>query len=146
MNNSSYPGIYLYRRLVQAKLFIDLHFDDAINLDAIADEAHFSRFHFLRLFKKIYGQTPHQYLVGVRLEKAKQLLQSDISIAAACYACGFESLPSFTTLFKKKNGCTPAEYRRQQLAVQADWLLQPLKYVPGCFAEKIGSTENSNFQ
>ncbi|HTE09352.1 MAG TPA: AraC family transcriptional regulator [Chitinophagaceae bacterium] len=145
MDATIYPKWYFYRRLVQAKLFIDAHFDEPINLDAIADEAYFSKFHFLRMFKKTYRQTPHQYLVNVRLEKAKMLLQSAIPITQACYACGFESIPSFTTLFKKTTGFTPSQYRQQQLELKADKQSKPLKYIPACFAEKKGWIENSNF-
>jgi len=145
MHEDSYPNVYFYRRLVQAKLFIDRHFDEPINLDAIADEAYFSKFHFIRIFKKTYRQTPHQYLTHVRLENAKQLLQSNIPVSEVCYACGFESIPSFTTLFKKTNGHTPAEYRQQQSFLKADKVSAPLKYIPACFAEKNGWKENSNF-
>jgi len=145
MHEDSYPNVYFYRRLVQAKLFIDRHFDEPINLDAIADEAYFSKFHFIRIFKKTYRQTPHQYLTHVRLENAKQLLQSNIPVSEVCYACGFESIPSFTTLFKKTNGHTPAEYRQQQMFLKADKVSAPLKYIPACFAEKNGWKENSNF-
>src|SRR5450432_4128080 len=136
MNEDLYPKIYFYRRLVQAKLFIDAHFDEPINLNDIADEAYFSKFHFIRSFKKIYLLTPHQYLMGVRLEKAKILLQSSVSISNTCYACGFESIPSFTTLFKKTTGFTPSKYRQLQLELKADRQSKPFKYIPGCFAQK----------
>lgn len=70
MINEEYPKIYLYRRLVQAKLFIDTHYADNIDLGNIPDEAYFSKFHFIRQFKDIYRKTPHQYLIFVRIEKA----------------------------------------------------------------------------
>lgn len=140
-----YPKVYLYRRLLQAKLFIDGHYYEAINLGNIADEAYFSKFHFVRIFKKIYRRTPHQYLVYVRMEKAKQLLQTSIPVANVCYACGFESVGSFTSLFKKTTGNKPGEYRKQQLALNADKKLAPLKYIPACFAGKNGWAELSNF-
>ena len=145
MNEELYPNIYFYRRLVQAKLFIDAHFDEPINLDSIADEAYFSKYHFIRSFKKIYSLTPHQYLIRVRIENAKTFLRSDTSITDACYACGFESIPSFTTLFKKTTGFTPSQYRQLQFDLKADRHSRPLKYIPACFAEKNGWTENSNF-
>lgn len=63
------PKIYLYRRIVLAKLFIDEHYAEDIDLDAIAGEASFSKFHFIRLFKMAYGKTPHQYLTRVRIEQ-----------------------------------------------------------------------------
>ncbi len=52
----NYPKIYLYKRVVQAKLFIDNRFGDDIDLNNIADEAYLSKFHFIRLFKIIYGK------------------------------------------------------------------------------------------
>lgn len=53
----TYPKLYLYRRLVQAKLSIDAHYAEAIDLDNIAGEAAFSKYHFIRLFGRIYGHT-----------------------------------------------------------------------------------------
>src|SRR4051812_16543227 len=94
-----YPKIYLYKRIVQAKLFIDNHYAEKIDLNNIADEAHFSKFHFIRLFKSIYGKTPHHYLTQVRIDKARQLLTKNISIAEVCCAVGFDSMTSFTGLF-----------------------------------------------
>jgi AraC-like DNA-binding protein len=73
MTTELYPRVYLYRRIVQAKLFIDSKYADKIDLDNISDEACFSKFHFIRLFNSIYGKTPHQYLTFVRIEKAQQL-------------------------------------------------------------------------
>ncbi|MFN2440773.1 MAG: helix-turn-helix transcriptional regulator, partial [Chitinophagaceae bacterium] len=55
---ANYPKIYLYRRIVRAKLFIDDNYSENIDLDNIADEACFSKFHFARQFKKIYSKTP----------------------------------------------------------------------------------------
>jgi AraC-like DNA-binding protein len=72
--------IYLYKRIVQAKLFIDANFAGDIDLDNIADEAYFSKFHFIRLFKSIYGKTPHQYLISVRIEKAKEFLKNGLPL------------------------------------------------------------------
>src|SRR5437773_5051678 len=70
----AYPRQYLYRRIVKAKVFIDAQFSSAIDLDNIADEACFSKFHFVRLFKSIYGKTPHQYLTGIRVDRASEML------------------------------------------------------------------------
>lgn len=73
-----YPKQYLYKRIVQAKLFIDANFVENINLNNISYEAIFSKFHFIRLFKKIYGKTPHQYLKSVRIEKAMEFMNKGI--------------------------------------------------------------------
>src|SRR5919112_983376 len=91
---TGYPRIYLYKRIVQAKLFIDGHYSDRIDLSNIADEAYFSKFHFIRLFKTIYGSTPHQYLIKVRIENAKELLQKDMSVTDTCFDVGFDSVSS----------------------------------------------------
>jgi AraC-like DNA-binding protein len=141
----AYPKIYLYRRIVQSKLYIDNHFAENIELNHIADKAFFSKFHFIRLFTKIYGLTPHQYLVFVRLEKAKQLLAKGIPVTAVSWSVGFDSASSFTGLFKRSVGLTPSEYQRQQLKIKQAILNTPLKFIPHCFAEAKGWTKNSNF-
>ena len=76
-----YPRQYMYMRAVRAKLFIDENFAAAIDLNKIADEACFSKFHFVRLFKEIYGRTPYQYLTDVRIEKAKAYLEEGQTVA-----------------------------------------------------------------
>ncbi len=143
-----YPKIYLYRRIVQAKLFIDDHFADNINLDDIADEAFFSTFHFIRLFKTIYGKTPHQYLTTVRIERAKELLQTETSVTQVCFSVGFDSLSSFTGLFKRQTTLTPSAYQQQQLQRKQEISRTPLKFIPNCFAEsrQRRETKKSNFE
>lgn len=141
-----YPKIYLYKRIVQAKLFIDRNYAEKIDLDNIADEAYFSKFHFIRLFKKTYGKTPHQYLTYVRIEQAKKLLQTSIPVYEACFSVGFDSITSFTALFKKFTGLTPSAFQLQQSIRQAAMTESPLSFIPNCFAETHGFTKNSNFQ
>ncbi|HMG15874.1 MAG TPA: AraC family transcriptional regulator [Saprospiraceae bacterium] len=146
MNSEQFPKIYLYRRIVQAKIFIDNQYTNKINLDDIADEAFFSKYHFIRLFHQIYGMTPHQYLRKIRIEKAKLLLQMKINIADVCFSVGFESVSSFTGLFKRITSITPSEYQEKQLRRKNEINNQPLKYIPNCFAEQFGWTKDRNFQ
>ena len=146
MTTEQYPKVYLYRRIVQAKLFIDSCYADKIDLDNISDEAYFSKFHFIRLFKQIYGKTPHQYLTSVRIEKAIQLLRTDKPVSAVCYSVGFESLSSFSGLFKRIVGITPSAFVMQQQHLKTQILKAPLKFVPGCFAYQNGWQKNSNFE
>jgi AraC-like DNA-binding protein len=141
MTTKNYPKIYLYRRIVQAKLFIDSNYPENIDLNNIADEAFFSKYHFIRLFKKIYSNTPHQYLTTVRIEKAMQLLRTGIPVSETCYGVGFESLSTFSGLFKRIVGLTPSSYILQQQTIRTQILKTPLKFVPGCFAEKKGWTK-----
>lgn len=140
------PNIYLYRRIVQAKLFIDGNYHEAINLDDIADEAYFSKFHFIRLFKSIYGKTPHQYLITVRIENARLLLKKGIAVSDVCYAVGFDSITSFSALFKKLTACSPANYQQLELKRQQEMQQIPLKYIPNCFAMEKEWLQNRNFQ
>jgi AraC-like DNA-binding protein len=98
------------------------------------------------LFKKIYNKTPHQYLIVVRLEHAKELLSGGLQVSEVCFSVGFESVSSFTGLFKRMVGCSPSVYRQQQLDRKAAISATPLKFIPNCFAEYHGWSKNSNFQ
>lgn len=128
-----YPKMYLYRRVVQAKLFIDAHYAEKVDAEHISGEAAFSKFHFIRLFKQTYGQTPNRYLSFVRIEKAKELLGKGIPVGEVCMTVGFESHGSFSSLFKRMTGKSPAIFRGEFLAKKRDLAEKPLGYVPGCF-------------
>jgi len=141
-----YQKIYLYKRIVQAKLFIDVHYAEKIDLTNIADEAYFSKFHFIRLFKTIYGKTPHHYLVQVRIDHAKQLLKTNTPISGVCYSVGFSSVTSFTGLFKRSVGITPAAFQQLQQERKSAIASNPFHFIPNCFAETHGWLKNSNFQ
>src|SRR6266404_1996954 len=142
---SSYPRQYLYRRVVRAKLYIDEAFASNIELTNIAGEACFSKFHFIRLFKTIYGKTPHQYLIHVRIESAKLLLANGETVARVCYSVGFDSITSFTGLFKRRTGLTPAAYQLREILRANEIVSRPLKFVPNCFVEKNGWGEIAIF-
>ena len=142
----AYPNQYLYRRVVRAKLYIDEHYAAKLDLANIADEACFSKFHFTRLFKEIYGKTPHQYLTGIRVEEAKKHLSSGDTVAKACFSVGFDSISSFTGLFKRRVGLTPAVFQTLELQKKAEIATVPLKHVPNCFAEKKGWTKIAIFE
>ena len=133
MSPEKLPKLDHYRRIVQAKLFIDSHYAERIDAREIADEACYSKFHFIRTFKSIYGWTPHQYLTHVRIERAKELLEQELSVTEACFAVGFDSLGSFTSLFKRRAGVTPSEYQRRQLERKDEISKEPLRFIPGCF-------------
>jgi AraC-like DNA-binding protein len=135
---TTYPKIYLYKRIVQSKLFIDSNFSSPIDLENIADEASFSKFHFIRLFKSIYGKTPHQYLIQVRIDKAIIFLQEGRSVNEVCELVGFESISSFTGLFKRKIGCTPSAWQQQWVERKEQISAKPLRFIPNCFAEQNG--------
>jgi AraC-like DNA-binding protein len=139
MNN--YPKIYLYRRIVQAKLFIDARYAERIDLASIADEALITR-----LFKSVYGSTPHRYLTHVRIQNAKCFLDAGISATEVCYRVGFESIGSFSTLFKRHVGMTPALYQRHRHQRKIEMQQMPLRFIPNCFADKKGWLKKSNIE
>lgn len=129
-----HPRIYLYKRIVDAKLFIDANYVRRIDVSNIANRAYFSKFHFIRQFKKIYGKTPGQYLQAVRIEKAMEHLRAGVPVSDTCLLVGFESYTSFTALFKRMVGVTPSEYSEQQQARKVRVAREPLAFIPGCFA------------
>jgi AraC-like DNA-binding protein len=105
-----YPHSYQRRQVLAARQFIEAHYAEPIGLPDLAAAAGCSRFHFLRLFRQYYGRTPHQYLTTVRLREARRLLRAGSSATAACYAVGFDSVSSFTGLFRKMTGVPPAVF------------------------------------
>lgn len=136
----------VYKKIVDAKLFIDAHFDTPIDLDAIAGEACLSRYHFHRLFRRIYQRTPHQYLTRKRIDQARQLLTAnDCTVNEVCVQVGFESLGSFSMLFKKETGIAPAEYRESLKIRRKEAKAQPRLVIPYCFISEL-TGEKSNIQ
>jgi transcriptional regulator GlxA family with amidase domain len=105
---------------------------EAAGLDEMARQACFSKYHFLRLFRQAYGETPARYLARLRLERARALLETtDRSVTEICLEVGFESLPSFSGAFRKYTGAPPQRYRRRWIAVPR--ATGAVLRVPGCF-------------
>lgn len=124
----------VYARLCRAREFIDLCYDLPLNLDEISSHACFSRYHFLRLFRQAFDQTPHQYLVERRIEKAKELLSAnELRVTDVCFEVGFQSLGSFSSLFHKAVGHPPITYREKSREMKA-----AKRQVPGCFLVMYG--------
>jgi AraC-like DNA-binding protein len=108
---------------------IETRYNQRLDIDTLCDEAHFSRFHFIRTFRRRLFETPHQYLIRTRIEKAKELLaMSSLSITDICFEVGFESLGSFSTLFHRMVGWSPSIYRARSLEQRQC----PQKYIPAC--------------
>jgi len=104
----------LYDRLHLAREYIDAMYTQPILLRQIAEVAAMSPIHLLRTFKQLFNQTPHQYLIDVRLNHAKTLLTTtDTPITQICADVGFESLGSFSWLFSRRFGVSPRTYRQQ---------------------------------
>jgi AraC-like DNA-binding protein len=104
----------LYRRVHRARDFAAASFDQPITLNELANVAGLSPNHLLRTFRQAFGQTPHQYLTTLRLQRAQLLLSSsDVSVTEICFSIGFESLGSFSWLFRRRFGVSPDAFRRQ---------------------------------
>lgn len=90
--------------------------------------------------KKMYRCTPHQYQVSVRIRHARRLLSAGLPVAGVCAEIGFESLFSFTNLFKRMTGVSPAAYQSSRRTLAAGIAADPLRFVPCCFAAAAGWT------
>lgn len=100
------------RRAVEAALFVDAHAHESLNLASVASEAGLSPFHFLRLFTKVLGVTPHQHLVRARLRRAARLLTDDArSVTEIAYEVGFGDLSNFVRTFRRAAGVSPGRFR-----------------------------------
>jgi len=102
--------------VIGTRSYIDRHYDTALSLDLLSHARFVSKYHLLRLFKKYYGQTPGQYLTDKRIVKSKEYLRKGMSISETCFAIGFESPCSFSTLFKSRTGLTPTGFQKEQLS------------------------------
>lgn len=115
-----------------------------VTVEELAERANLSPFHFLRSFQERFQETPHQYLIRLRLEFAQRLLQeTDRSVTDICLEVGFSSLGSFSKNFKRRLGRSPSAYRRHVREVKRN----PYRFVPGCVlmhCEAIRA-QNSNF-
>ena len=111
--------------LERIREFIDGHYTQPLTIDRLAARSRLSTFHFIRRFREAFGETPHRYLRQRRLERAKELLvTTPLPVTEICDQIGFQSLGSFSSLFRRETGETPAEYRAKR---------RKNVYIPGCF-------------
>jgi AraC-like DNA-binding protein len=107
---------------------MDRRYAEPLDLDAMAREAGFSRYHFARSFRAAFGETPGVYLSRRRVERAKDLLRSaNLTVTEICALVGFSSLGSFSSRFSELVGMSPTAYRQEQAAKGGP------PPVPGCF-------------
>jgi AraC-like DNA-binding protein len=101
------------RRAVETALWIDAHSHQTIDLQDAAGEAGLSPFHFLRLFSRVLGVSPHQYLVRSRLRHAARLLADDERpVTDVAYDVGFGDLSNFVRTFHRAAGVSPLRFRQ----------------------------------
>lgn len=102
--------------VIAMRSYMDTNYEQELNLELLSKLLLVSKFHLLRLFKKYYGQTPRQYLIDRRISAARQHLEDGMPVTETCFAVGFESLGSFSVLFKKRYGKSPYSYQKEQFS------------------------------
>jgi len=111
-NNSSTYGLpkHVLRRIIERMRC----FDSDLSLQVLANESGYSRVHFVRMFKAATGSSPHNYLINLKLERARELLKNpSMSLIDIALDCGFSSHSHMSRLFHRFVGVTPSAYRRR---------------------------------
>ena len=127
----------VFRRLCRAREHLSAHAaEPGAGLDGAARVAGLSRFHFLRLFTQVFGETPHAFRTRRRLERACDLLRDrrDLTVTEVCLEVGFASPGSFSSLFRRHLGRPPADYQRRYWALPHEARLG--SFVPWCLLRR----------
>jgi AraC family transcriptional regulator len=111
-------------RLLRIRELIDAKMEDELSLDEMAQSVGLSTAHFARMFRKSTGETPHQFVLRQRLERAKAMLGTpDARVLDVAVACGFKTQQHFAQVFRYFCGTSPTEYRQDRVGSQPE--LQP---------------------
>jgi AraC-like DNA-binding protein len=129
------------RHLLRAKDLADGRYFERLDVDDLASAAGLSRAHFSREFRRAFGEPPHAYLLGRRLERAAALLRTtDRSVADICFSVGLQSVGSFTTSFTRTFGVSPTAYRAA-FPPAGDYAL-----IPACVVRAYTHPQHSTFR
>jgi AraC-like DNA-binding protein len=132
--------VHPVRHLLRAKDLADARYREPLDVVTLARAAHLSPAHFSREFRRAFGETPHQYLLTRRMERAAALLRNtDRTVADICLMVGLRSVGSFTTTFGRTFGMSPILYRAAHPpAVER-------ARVPTCVLQAYARPESSSF-
>jgi AraC-like DNA-binding protein len=129
------------RHLLRARDLADARYFEALGVDDMARAAGLSRAHFSREFRRAFGESPHQYLLTRRLERAAALLRTtDNSVADICFSVGLQSVGSFTTSFTRTYGMSPSAFRA------AFPPASHMARVPACVVRAYARPQRSTFR
>jgi AraC-like DNA-binding protein len=122
-----------FRRLCRGRDLLATEYQSRVLLEQAAREACLSEFHFHRLFRATFGETPHEFLTRLRMDRARQMLASESSVTDVCFEIGYGSLGSFSSKFRTQFGRSPVEFQREVRRIfgySAPW---HVLMVPTCF-------------
>jgi AraC-like DNA-binding protein len=132
--------VHPVRHLLRAKDVIDARYREPLDVPTLARAAHLSGAHFTREFRRAFGETPHQYLLTRRLERAAELLRNtDHTVADICLSVGLSSVGSFTTSFGRTFGLSPTAYRATYPPVERI-------RIPTCVLQAYARPHSSSFR
>ena len=96
------------------RYYIDTHYKEALTLESLAQEAHLNKFYLAHAFKEEYGMSPIHYMNTRRIEESRYLLrETDMSMSQIARVLGFSSASYFSQSFRRSEGISPMEYRKQ---------------------------------
>lgn len=127
-----------FKSLTNARDFMRASYETPLNLPDISARANLSPYHFLRVHKQTFRETPHEFLTRLRVERAKTLLaKGGHNVTEACFEVGFSSVGSFSALFTRRVGLSPSEYRRYaRSSIVVPREVRTL-FIPSCFFSMI---------
>ena len=129
------------RHLQRAKDLADARYFERIGVPDMARAAQLSPWHFSREFRRAFGESPHQYLLTRRLERAAALLRTtDRQVIDICFMVGLRSVGSFTTSFRRMFAMTPTAYRAAYPPAAAH------ARVPSCVWRAFGRPQHRTFR
>jgi len=127
--------------LRRAKDLVDRSYAEPLDVLALARHAHMSPAHFARQFKEAFGESPHQYVLTRRVERAMELLRNtDATVTDVCFDVGFQSLGSFSSAFRRVTDMTPTAYRAAYPPAASQAV------VPACFVRAYGRPQHRTFR
>jgi AraC-like DNA-binding protein len=117
-------------RLRRVRDRIDREYDQPLDVEALARDAHMSPGHFSRQFRQAYGESPYSYLMTRRIERAMALLRrGGLNVTEVCFEVGCSSLGTFSTRFTELVGMPPSVYQREAAGEMAG--------IPPCVAKQV---------
>jgi AraC-like DNA-binding protein len=126
-------------RLCDARTLLRETSERRRSIRQIARETGMSLFHFIRLYKAVFGETPKQCQLGARLEHAKHLLMAtDFPVTDISLDAGFASLGTFSYVFTRRIGMPPTAYRDKMRSMTRVPGETPSELIPGCFSLMCG--------